>query len=145
MPRHSEKRILPYTPEQLFDLVADVARYPEFLPWCKAARILEQSQTALTADLVIGYKIFSEKFRSEVKLARPRAIEVRYLSGPLSHLKNSWEFASKGKKSCELSFEVDFDFHSSLLGAAMEMFFDKALTKMVGAFEARAEQLYASR
>lgn len=143
MPKHSEKRILPYSPEQLFDLVADVARYPEFLPWCKAARILEQDGTRMTADLIIGYKIFSEKFRSEVFLERPRKIEVNYLSGPLSHLSNKWEFAPKGKANCEISFEVGFDFHSSLLGAAMEMFFDKALVKMVAAFESRAKQLYS--
>ena len=142
MPKHSEKRILPYTPGQLFDLVAAVDRYPEFLPWCKAARILRRDEDGLTADLVIGYKIFTEKFRSEVALKRPSAIEVRYLSGPLSHLQNRWEFRPKGG-GCELSFDVDFDFRSSLLGAAMEMFFDKAILKMVGAFEARAAALYA--
>ena len=142
MPKHSEKRIMPYTPDQLFGLVADVARYPEFLPWCKAARILEQDERRMTADLVIGYKIFSERFRSEVLMHRPKKIEVRYLSGPLSRLSNRWEFTPKGRGGCELFFEVDFDFQSSLLGAAMEVFFDKALVKMVAAFEARAEQLY---
>jgi coenzyme Q-binding protein COQ10 len=142
MPRHSEKRILPYTPEQLFDLIAAVDRYPEFLPWCKASRILQRDERGLTADLVIGYKIFTERFRSEVILDRPRKIDVRYLSGPLSHLRNQWELKPKGRGACELSFEVDFDFRSSLLGAAMEMFFDKALLKMVAAFEARATQLY---
>ncbi len=142
MPHHSETRTLPYTPEQLFGIVADVARYPEFLPWCKAARILKQDEQGLTADLIIGHKIFSEKFRSDVVLERPRKIEVRYLSGPLSRLSNRWEFRPKGKNACELFFEVDFDFQSSLLGAAMEMFFDKALMKMVVAFESRAEALY---
>lgn len=142
MPAHSEKRILPYTPEQLFELVADVERYPEFLPWCKACRVLRRDESSLTADLIIGYKIFSEKFRSEVKLDRPRLIDVRYLSGPLSHLRNQWEFQPSGRDACELSFEVEFDFQSSLLGAAMDMFFDKALMKMVAAFEARAAALY---
>lgn len=142
MPKHAEKRILPYTPQQLFDLVADVGRYPDFLPWCKAVRIVHQDKKSLTADLVIGYKIFSEKFRSEVSLNRPNSIEVNYLSGPLSHLSNRWEFSAKGKKACELSFEVDFDFRSSLLGGVMEMFFDKALMKMVAAFESRALHLY---
>ena len=144
MPAHSEKRTLPYTPEQLFQLVAAVDRYPEFLPWCKAARILRQDEHEMVADLVIGYKIFTEKFRSEVTLDRPSRIDVRYLSGPLSHLSNRWRFEPKGKGGCELSFEVDFDFRSSLLGAAMEMFFDKAILKMVAAFEARAEQLYGN-
>ena len=145
MPAHSEKRILPYTPEQLFELVAAVERYPEFLPWCKAARILRRGGQGLTADLVISYKVFSEKFRSEVTLDRPQRIEVRYLSGPLSHLRNRWEFRPKGKGSCELSFDVEFDFRTSLLSTAMEMFFDKALMKMVAAFEARAAQLYGSQ
>ena len=145
MPAHSEKRILPYTPEQLFELVAAVERYPEFLPWCKASRILQRDETSLTADLIIGYKIFSEKFRSEVVLDRPKRIDVRYVSGPLSHLRNQWGFKAKGKNACELSFEVEFDFQSSLLGSMMEMFFDKALMKMVAAFEARAAQLYGDK
>ncbi len=144
MPAHSEKRILPYTQEQLFDLVAGVDRYPEFLPWCKQARILNQDAKSMTADLVIGYKIFQERFRSEVTLDRPKRIEVKYLSGPLSRLTNQWGFKPKGKGSCELSFDVDFDFRSSLLGAAMEIFFDKAILKMVGAFEARAAELYGT-
>jgi coenzyme Q-binding protein COQ10 len=114
-------------------LVASVERYPEFLPWCKAARILKRDEHEMTADLIIGYKIFTEKFRSE---------EVRYLSGPLSHLRNRWEFKPMGKNACELFFEVDFDFQSLLLGAAMNMFFDKAILKMVAAFEARAAELY---
>jgi coenzyme Q-binding protein COQ10 len=142
MPRHNEKRVLPYTPEQLFDLVAAVDRYPEFLPWCKAARILERSDNAMTADLIIGTKLFSETFRSQVMLDRPRAISVRYMSGPLSHLSNQWEFRPTGKDSCELSFQVDFDFRAPLMRAMMEMFFDRALRKMVAAFEARAGVLY---
>lgn len=142
MPKHSEKRILPYTPEQLFALVADVERYPEFLPWCRAARVLRRDAISMTADLMIGYKIFSEKFRSQVALDRPNSIEVHYLSGPLSHLTNRWHFEPKGKGGCEISFDVDFDFQSSILGAAMELFFDKALLKMVAAFESRAAQLY---
>jgi coenzyme Q-binding protein COQ10 len=144
MPRHSETRSMPYTPEQLFALVADVGRYPEFLPWCKAARIVESGRERMTADLIIGTKIFTEKFRSEVLLDRPRRIEVRDLSGPLSRLCNTWNFSPKGKGGCDLSFEVDFDFHSPLLGAAMEIFFDKALRKMVAAFETRAAGLYAN-
>jgi coenzyme Q-binding protein COQ10 len=133
---------MPYKPEQLFALVADVGRYPEFLPWCKAARVLEEGAERMTADLVIGYKFFSEKFRSEVLLDRPKRIKVNYLSGPLSRLSNQWEFTPKGKGATELSFEVDFDFHSPVLGSMMEMFFDKALMKMVAAFEKRAGQLY---
>ena len=126
----------------MFDLVADIERYPAFLPWCKDARILSRDQGVVLADLVIGYQFFHEKFTSEVTLDRPRAIGVHYRSGPLSHLSNAWEFAPKGRKGCEVSFHVDFDFHSPLLRAAMSVFFDKALSKMVSAFEARAKALY---
>ena len=126
----------------MFDLVADIERYPEFLPWCKAARILSQDKGKVVADLIIGYKFFQEKFTSEVTLDRAHAITVHYRSGPLSHLSNAWEFKPKTRKGCEVSFHVDFDFHSPLLRAAMSIFFDKALSKMVEAFEARAKALY---
>ena len=145
MPKHSETRILPYTPQQLFDLVAGIDRYPEFLPWCKGARILELHDNIIIADLIIGYKMFQEKFTSEVMLHEPSAIEVIYKSGPLAHLSNKWKFKPSGNGSCELSFEVDFDFQSSLLKAAMGMFFDKAILKMVAAFEVRAEELYGPK
>ena len=141
MPKHSEKRVLPYTAVQLFDLVADIGRYPEFLPWCKAARILETSDSLIKADLIIGYKMFQEKFTSLVTLKRPTLVSVEYISGPLAHLTNRWEFCEVGEQ-CELSFHVDFDFTSPLLRSVMEMFFDKALLKMMGAFELRAQQLY---
>ncbi|MDP9127058.1 MAG: type II toxin-antitoxin system RatA family toxin [Pseudomonadota bacterium] len=142
MPKHHETRILPYSPTQLFDLVADVGRYPEFLPWCRAARVLTRDEHALKADLIIGYKMFQEKFTSDVILDRPHSIVVKYLSGPLSHLSNKWIFGPSGGEGCEVSFDVDFDFQSPLLRMAMEMFFDKALRKMVSAFELRAKDLY---
>jgi coenzyme Q-binding protein COQ10 len=142
MPEHHETRLLPYRPDQLFDLVATIERYPEFLPWCKAARILSRDDHGVVADLIIGYKMFTEKFRSEVTLDRPHSIGVRYLSGPLSHLANQWSFKPVGRSACELSFHVDFDFRNPLLRSAMQMFFDKALMKMVEAFEARARDLY---
>ncbi len=123
MPRHSETRVLPYTPEQLFALVAEVERYPEFLPWCKAVRILERKDGIIKADLIIGYKMFQEKFTSVVTLDPPRAISVEYMSGPLSHLTNEWMFKPSGKGSCELGFNVAFDFQSPILAAAMEMYF----------------------
>ena len=142
MPKHQETRVLPYSATQMFDLVADIEHYPAFLPWCKEARILSRDKTKVTADLVIGYKFFQEKFTSEVTMDRPRTITVHYRSGPLSHLSNAWEFKPKGRKGCEVSFHVDFDFHSPLLRAAMSVFFDKALSKMVAAFEERARELY---
>ncbi len=144
MPQHHETRILPYSAAQMFDLVADIEHYPDFLPWCKDARILSRKTDVVLADLVIGYKLFQEKFTSEVILKRPSAIIVHYRSGPLSHLSNAWEFKNVvgRKKACELSFCVDFDFHSPLLRVAMSLFFDKALSKMVEAFETRAKALY---
>jgi coenzyme Q-binding protein COQ10 len=142
MPQHQETRLMPYTATQMFDLVADIDHYPDFLPWCLSAKILARSKNKITADLVIGYKLFQEKFTSEVILDKPHSIIVHYRSGPLSHLSNAWQFTPKGKKSCELSFQVDFDFHSPLLRAAMNIFFDKALRKMVAAFEERAHDLY---
>jgi coenzyme Q-binding protein COQ10 len=145
MPYHQETRFLPYTPTQMFDLVADIKAYPQFLPWCKRAVVLSRGRKIIVADLVIGYKLFQEKFTSEVTLDRPRAISVNYRSGPLAHLSNVWEFAPgrvDKRKGCALSFTVDFDFKSPLLRAAMSVFFDKALSRMVEAFEARAADLY---
>jgi len=126
----------------MFDLVADIEKYPEFLPWCKDARIISRKKNNVLADMTVGTKLFREKFTTEVALIRPRAIAVRYRSGPLSHLSNTWGFRPKGRKACELSFAVDFDFRSPLLRVAMTALFDRALTKMVAAFEARAKTLY---
>jgi coenzyme Q-binding protein COQ10 len=142
MPKHHETRSLPYSATQMFDLVAAIENYPEFLPWCKDARILSRDEDKVVADLVIGYKFFQERFTSEVTLDRPHAISVHYRSGPLSHLSNIWKFKPQGRKACVIEFEVDFDFHSPLLRAAMGVFFDKALSKMVVAFEERAKALY---
>ena len=143
MPEHREKRTLPFRPEQLFDLVAAIERYPEFLPWCKGARILKREGNIVTADLIAGYKMFRERFTSAVTLHPPRAISVEYLSGPLTHLKNDWEFNAAGKTGCDLVFNVEFDFRSRVLGGMMEMFFEKALRKMAQAFEERARELYS--
>jgi len=145
MPRHQEKRELPFRPEQLFDLVADIERYPEFIPWCKGARILARADNTVTADLIIGYKMFHEKFTSTVTLDRPEAISVKYMKGPLAHLTNEWRFEALDDDGCELSFEVDFDFRSPLLAGVMEMFFEKAISKMAAAFEHRAYAIYEKK
>ena len=141
MPSHKENKFLPYSSVEMFDLVAAIDRYPEFLPWCKGARVKERRGDRITADLLIGYKIFQEKFTSVVTLERPNRIVVNYQSGPLSHLSNEWTFTENGK-GCAVGFFVDFDFHSPLLSSIMDVFFDRALSKMAGAFEARAEELY---
>jgi coenzyme Q-binding protein COQ10 len=141
MPTHAEKKILRYTPEQLFDLVADVRRYPEFLPWCVGARVLSRDEKELVADLTIGFKMFRETFRSHVALERPQLIHVRYLNGPFRYLNNHWRFDPHPLGS-EVDFFVDFEFRSRLLQAVIGTVFNEAVRVMVRAFERRAMQLY---
>ncbi len=141
MPAHSERRILPYTAEQMFDLVLDIDKYPQFLPWCLAARINKRSASTLEADVLIGYKLYKEKFSSRVRFVRSSEIEVEYLKGPMRHLHNKWEFKEM-KKGCQVDFYVDFSLKSKLLEDIVDQFFQKALAKMIDAFEARAANLY---
>ena len=142
MPRHTEKRSLPYTPEQMFDLVADVARYPEFLPWVAATRIRSDSPTLMIADLVVGFKAIKETFSSRIEKHRPADLRVDYIDGPLKYLNNDWTFASDGKGGTDVDFCVDFAFKSRLFEALAGQMFDRALRRMIGAFEARAHDLY---
>jgi coenzyme Q-binding protein COQ10 len=142
MPRHSETRRLPYTPEQMFDLVADVKRYQEFLPWVAATRIRSDSDTAMTADLVVGFRSLKETFTSRVNKHRPTDITIDYVEGPLKHLHNSWKFRPDGQGGTEIDFCVDFAFRSRIFEALAGQMFDRALRKMIGAFEDRAHQLY---
>ena len=142
MPTHTEKRCLPYTPEQIFDLVADVERYPEFLPWCQEVRVLRRDPDRILADLVIGYRFVRERFTSQVELDRPGRIDVTYSEGPLRYLNNRWIFRPVGDGSCEVDFFVDFEFRSMILEKIMGVFFGEAIRRMVGAFEIRAGQLY---
>ena len=142
MPRHSETRNLPYSPEQLFDLVADVRRYGEFLPWVAAVRVRSDSPELMVADLVVGFKSLKETFASRVTKRRPHELEVDYLDGPLKYLHNSWKFRPDGQGGTNLDFCVDFAFKSRLFEAIAGQVFDRALRKMIGAFEARAHELY---
>jgi coenzyme Q-binding protein COQ10 len=142
MPTHAERRVLDYSPSQLFDLVADVGRYPEFLPWCLAARVRERADRRVVADMVIGFKMVRERFTSYVTLDRDgRRIDVSYAEGPFKHLKNHWVFLPH-ERGCEIDFFVDFEFRSKILQRLMEVLFHEAVKRMVGAFEARARQLY---
>ena len=141
MPRHAETRRLPYTPEQMFDLVADIGRYAEFLPWVQAMRIVSDTGTVVTADMIVGFKMVRERFTSRVTLDRPTHIHVDYLNGPLKYLKNDWTFrAAPG--GCEIDFLVDFEFRNRLFEALAGMFFGEAFKRMVGAFETRARAIY---
>jgi coenzyme Q-binding protein COQ10 len=142
MPTHAEKRVLPYTPKQLYDLVADIERYPEFLPWCMAARIRKREERLVVADLVIGFKVFRERFTSRVELDPENSrIDVTYAEGPFKHLNNHWVF-NEHPSGCEIDFFVDFEFRSRLLQKAIEVLFSEAVRRMVGAFETRARALY---
>jgi coenzyme Q-binding protein COQ10 len=144
MPTHAEHRLLPYTPEQLFDLVADVERYPEFLPWCLGARVRERSAATITADLLIGFRMVRERFTSRVVLDRASRIDVSYTEGPFRYLNNHWIFVAKPDGQCLIDFYVDFEFRSRMLQKIIGVLFNEAVKRMVGAFEARARQLYGT-
>ena len=144
MPRHTEKRNLPYAPEQLFDLVADVKSYPEFLPWVAAVRIRADSATDMVADLVVGFRALKETFTSKVRKRWPHEIEIDYIEGPLKYLHNSWKFRPDGKGGTMVDFCVDFAFKSRLFEALAGQMFDRALRRMIGAFEDRAHALYGA-
>lgn len=141
MPKHAEKRVLPYQPEQIFDLVADVGRYPEFLPWCAAARVRTQTASELVADLTIGFGPFRESFTSRVSLERPGTITVRYEKGPFRYLRNVWSF-SPDPQGCLVEFFVDFEFSSRILQMAIGVVFTEATRLMVSAFIKRAREIY---
>lgn len=141
MPKHAESKIVPYRPDQLFDLVADVAKYPQFLPWCVGARIRTQTPAELVADLTIGFGPFRESFTSRVTLDRPHQIRVRYENGPFQYLKNQWTF-SPDAKGCRVDFYVDFEFRSRILQAAIGVVFNEAVRRMVNAFIKRARDVY---
>jgi coenzyme Q-binding protein COQ10 len=142
MPRHSETRHLPYTPDQLFDMVADVTRYDEFLPWVVAVRVRSSSESETVADLVVGLNAFKERFTSRVTKQRPTNICVDYIEGPLKYLKNEWRFEPAPGGGTEVFFSVDFAFRSRIFEALAGQMFDRALRRMTGAFEARAVELY---
>ncbi len=147
MPTHAEKRIMPYSAAHMYALVADIAAYPEFLPWCAAARIRKRSPIPggemVEADLVISFKLFREKFGSRVTLD-PRAsrIDVEYLDGPFRYLNNHWQFTPQPDGGCEVDFFVDFEFKSAVLQAVIGVVFGEAMHRIVRAFEARAQSLY---
>jgi coenzyme Q-binding protein COQ10 len=143
MPTHREKRILPYTPDQLFDLVGDIDKYPEFLPWCSYARIISRDGGHIVAELTIGYRRIRERFVSDVHLdEKNKTIHVSYISGPLKALRNEWSFTSVGKKKTQIDFYVHFEFSNPLLAVMMNMFFNVAFLQMVSSFEKRAAKIY---
>jgi coenzyme Q-binding protein COQ10 len=157
MSSHAEKRFLPYTPTQLFELVASVDRYPEFLPWCLAARVRSAGtlpgtprKALLVADLVIGFRMMRARYTSRVTLQSPRRIDVTCIEGPFRYLDNHWAFepvapsAGRPAGGTMITFQIEFAFRSSLLQSLMGVLFDEAISRMVAAFEGRAKQLYGT-
>ena len=142
MPTHAEKRHLPYTHKQLYDLVADVESYPQFLPWCRGCRITRREGNIFYADLIIGYKMLRESFSSRVTSLESDHIHVEYLSGPMKYLSNHWRFLPEDDGTCTIDFYVEFEFKNPLLQNLINMFFNEAVKRMVSAFEARAAELY---
>ena len=141
---HTESRVLPYTPQQMFDLVGDVGRYPEFLPWCVGARIRERGPDWLLADLMIGFKMVRERFTSKVTLDRAQhRIDVAYVDGPFRHLRNHWTFSPVANGHCRIDFHLEFEFNSILLQKLIGVLFHEAVRRMVSAFEVRARELYS--
>ncbi|MDF1668843.1 MAG: type II toxin-antitoxin system RatA family toxin [Roseovarius sp.] len=147
MTTHSETRHLPYSAQQMYDLVADVARYPEFLPWAAAARIRScegqpDGSQIMLADLVISFKLFREKFGSRVVLwPEQNRIDTEYLDGPFKHMVSKWEFTDTDG-GCDVAFYVDFEFRNFILQKAAGLFFYEAMQRIVRAFETRADELY---
>ena len=144
MPGIRETRVLPYSREQIFDLVADVASYPQFLPWVIATRVRSDTETEMVADMLVGFKAIREKFTSRVEKRRPEMIDVQYVDGPLKDLDNLWRFTSTEDGGCAIEFSVDFTFRNSVFEALAGQYFDRAFRRMVAAFEARANELYGN-
>ena len=157
MSRYSEKRFLPYAPAQLFELVAAVERYPEFLPWCLAARVRSAGtlpgtprKSLLIADLLIGFRMMRARYTSRITLQAPSRIDVTCVEGPFRYLNNYWAFdpvapsAAYPSGGTMITFHIEFAFRSSLLQSLMGVLFDEATSRMVAAFEGRAKQLYGA-
>ena len=148
MPTHSENRHMPYSARQMYELVADVQRYPEFLPWNSAARIRRRTErpdgaTVLEADLVISFKVFREKFGSRATLwPAENRLDIEYLDGPFKYLKSWWRFVDAPGGGCEAEFPVDFEFRNAILQKVIGVVFDEAMRRIVRAFEERAKVLY---
>jgi coenzyme Q-binding protein COQ10 len=142
MPHHRERRNLPHSAAQMYDLVADVARYPEFLPWVSAIRIRKNNETEMLADMIVGFKSLRETFSSRVVKTPRTAIVVDYLDGPMKHLHNAWKFEDVAGGGSIVDFTVDFSFRNRVFEALAGQFFDSALRKMTSAFIERADALY---
>ncbi len=145
MPSHSENRVLPFSARQMFDLVLDVAQYPEFLPWCVATRVKSKDATdngQMVADMAVGFKLIQERYTSRITFEAPHHIHVTDIGGPFKHLETDWVFVERAE-GCEVDFNIDFAFNSALLERVMGGVFGDAAHKMMQAFVTRAEAVYA--
>lgn len=145
MPKHREVRRLPWSATEMFDLVADIGRYPEFLPWVQGMRVGPERDGIVVADMIVGFRMIREKFTSRVRLERAHHIHVDYLDGPMKHLFNDWRFRDAPDGGCEIDFAVDFEFRNKAFEKLAGLFFTQAFERMVAAFVARAEVLYGAR
>jgi coenzyme Q-binding protein COQ10 len=151
MPTFSNKRQVRHSAADMFDLVADVEHYPEFVPMCKALKVRQRSASGegieiVVADMTVSFKLVRETFRSRVTLDRPKLqILVEYLQGPFSHMQNRWTFRPGGDQACEVEFFIDYEFRSRTLGMLMGGMFDLAFRRFAAAFEARADQVYGRK
>ncbi|GEO82718.1 type II toxin-antitoxin system RatA family toxin [Pararhodospirillum oryzae] len=142
MPTHAEKRALPYSPDQLYALVADIEQYPQFLPWCLATRIRKREGNLVVADMAVGFKMIRERFTSKVTLTPGKRIDVAYSEGPFKYLTNHWVFEPAPDGTTIIDFFVDFEFRSLFLQKIMGALFGEAVRVMVSSFEKRAQALY---
>ncbi len=150
MPSHAEQQFSPYSPKQLFDLVADIERYPEFLPWCRAVRVLERGENEMLGELMVCFKHICESYTSRIELDAPKdghtgSIHVNMVKGPFEYLRNEWGFTPLPEGGTRIDFFVDFKFRSKMLDMMLGGFFGKAVEKMGQAFKERAEQLYGAQ
>ena len=151
MPTFTTKRRVRHSAADMFDLVADVERYPEFVPLCKALKVRQRTSSGegietVVADMTVSFKLVRESFRSRVTLNRPKLqILVEYLQGPFSHMQNRWTFRPAGDDACEVEFFIDYEFRSRTLGLLMGGMFDVAFRRCAAAFETRADQVYGRR
>jgi coenzyme Q-binding protein COQ10 len=151
MPQFTTRRQVWHPAADLFDLVADVERYPEFVPLCKALKVRQRTispngDEVVVADMTVSFKLVRETFRSRVTLDRPKLqILVEYLQGPFSHMENRWSFKPRGEASCEIEFYIDYEFRSRTLGMLMGGMFDIAFRRFTAAFEARADHIYGNK
>lgn len=148
MPKFSSSHKVNHSAADMFDLVADVDRYPDFVPLCQGLQVrgrkqISEGREVLVADMTVAYKVFRETFTSRVELIRPdMTILVDYLDGPFQHLENKWTFSERSDQSCDVGFFISYEFKSRALGSLMGTMFDRAFRKFSGAFEARADEVY---